>query len=125
MPHAPSLMPDHQIQPLTMNRATRTMLITASGRKIFQPSRMRMSYLSRGIVQRTQTKTNSSALTLTMNASADSRNPRNVAGSWSQGMSHPPRKNVVMRADIVAMAMYSPMKKSANFIDEYSVWYPA
>src|SRR5256885_14811294 len=40
-------------------------------------------------------------------------------------MSHPPRKSVVMTADIVAIDMYSDMKKSANFIDEYSVWYPA
>ena len=36
-------------------------------------------------------------------------------------MSQPPRKSVTISADIVAMAMYSDMKKSANFIDEYSV----
>src|SRR3954447_13494854 len=93
-----------------------------SGRKTFQPIFIRMSYLSRGIVQRTHTKTNSRNETLARNASADNRKLTNVAGSLYQGMSQPPRKSVVTRADMVPMAMYSAMKKSANFIDEYSVW---
>src|SRR5262245_33934144 len=104
-----------------MNAATTTMLITASGRNTFQPIFIRMSYFSRGIVQRTQTKMNSRIVTLIRKNSADSTKPCHVAGSLYQGMSHPPRNSVTTIADIVPMAMYSAMKKSANFIDEYSV----
>ena len=74
-----------------MNAATSTMLRIASGRKTFQPSRMRMSYFSRGIVQRTQTKTNRISHILAKNAANERRKPRNVAGSSYQGMSQPPR----------------------------------
>ncbi len=38
---------------------------------------------------------------------------------------HPPRNSVVTRLDDTTMARYSPRKNSANFMDEYSVWYPA
>src|SRR2546430_8001262 len=104
-----------------MNSATSRILSTASGRKTFQPTRIRMSYFSRGIVQRTHTKMNIRTLTLIVKAIADSRNPTNVAGSLYQGISQPPRNSVVMSAEMVAIAIYSDMKKSANFIDEYSV----
>ena len=66
-------------------------------------------------------KTNSSTLTLITNAIADSRKPVNVAGSLYQGMSHPPKNSVTITAEIVAIEMYSLMKNSANFMDEYSV----
>src|SRR5205085_4701978 len=56
----------HQIHLSAMNHTSSTMLITASGRKTFQPTFIRMSYLSRGIVQRTQTKTNNTKPTLAM-----------------------------------------------------------
>src|ERR1044071_432870 len=108
-----------------MNHATSTMLATASGKNTFQPIFIRMSYLRRGIVQRTQTKTKSRNPTLARNEIADRRNPVTVAGSLYQGTSHPPRNSVTTSADIVVMAMYSDMKNMANFIDEYSVWYPA
>src|SRR5437867_3033383 len=108
-----------------MNQATSTIFSTANGRNTFHPNFIRMSYLRRGIVQRTHTKTNSRKVTLIMKAIADRRNPKNVGGSLYQGISHPPRNSVVTSAEIVAMAMYSDMKKRANFIDEYSVWYPA
>src|SRR5712671_2506438 len=111
---------DH-IHRSAMKNATNRIFSTASGKNTFQPTRIRMSYFSRGIVQRTHTKMNIRMLTLMVKAIADSRNPRNVAGSLYQGMSHPPRKSVVMSAEIVAIAMYSDMKKSANFMDEYSV----
>src|SRR5437588_11403014 len=104
-----------------MKNATNTMFTTAIGRKIFQPRRMRMSYFKRGIVQRTHTKMNISALTLIRKAIADNKNPRNVGGSLYQGISQPPRKSVVISAEMVAMEMYSDMKNRANFIDEYSV----
>src|ERR1700720_4479519 len=96
-----------------MKNATRTMFTTAIGRKIFQPKRMRMSYFKRGIVQRTHTKMNISTLTLIRKPIADSRKPRNVGGSLYHGMSHPPRKSVVISAEIVAIEMYSDMKNMA------------
>src|SRR5471030_176033 len=104
-----------------MKTATRMMLRTARGRKIFQPAFMRRSYLRRGMVQRTHTKTNSMTLILATKAMAERRNPKNVAGSSYHGMSQPPKKSVTIKAEIVAMAIYSDMKKRANFIDEYSV----
>src|SRR5207244_1454557 len=100
----------HQIHLLAIKNATNTIFTNASGRNTFQPARIRMSYFNRGIVQRIHTKTKRRKLTLTRKAIADSRKPRNVGGSLYQGMSHPPRKRVVIRADIVAMAMYSDMK---------------
>src|ERR1700674_2616931 len=112
---------DYQIHLFAMKNATSTMFTNASGKNTFQPRRIRMSYFRRGIVQRTQTKMNISMLTLIRKAMAESRKPRNVGGSLYQGMSHPPRKSVVISAEIVAIEMYSDMKNSANFIDEYSV----
>src|SRR5437764_14894089 len=112
---------NHQIHLFAMNSATITTFTTAIGRNTFQPSFIRRSYFRRGIVQRTQTKTKRMAVTFTVNASADSAKPSALGGSLYQGMSQPPRKSVVISADIVAIAMYSDMKKSANFIDEYSV----
>src|SRR5258706_1215248 len=108
-----------------MKNATRTIFTNASGKNTFHPSRISRSYFRRGMVHRTQTKTNSRKLTLIRNASAETAKPNAVGGSLYQGTSHPPRKSVVMSADMVAIDMYSAMKKSANFIDEYSVWYPA
>src|SRR5439155_8314065 len=107
--------------PFAMNPATMMMFTIASGKNTFHPILIRMSYFSRGIVQRTHTKTNIRNPTFSRNERNERRKPPNVAGSLYQGMSHPPRKRVVRRADIVNIDMYSPMKKSANFIDEYSV----
>src|ERR1039457_3000468 len=42
-----------------------------------------------------------------------------------KGMSQPPKNSDVMSALAVTMFAYSAMKKSENFIAEYSVWYPA
>src|SRR5436189_666952 len=111
----------HHNHPAAMNAATITMLRIARGKNTFQPIFISRSYFSRGIVQRTQTKTNSSTETLTRKNSAESTKPCHVGGSLYQGMSQPPRNSVTTSADIVPMAMYSAMKKSANFIDEYSV----
>src|SRR5262245_51164677 len=41
------------------------------------------------------------------------------------GPSQPPKKSVTMIELITIMFMYSPRKKSAHFMDEYSVWKPA
>src|ERR1700737_2937607 len=104
-----------------MNHATSTTFATASGRNTFQPSFMRMSYFSRGIVHRTHTKMNSRKLTLITNAITETANPNSVGGSSYQGTSHPPRNSVVISAEIVAIEMYSDMKNSATFTDESSV----
>src|SRR5437763_1851958 len=105
-----------------MKSATMTILMTAIGRNTFHPSFISRSYFSRGRVQRTQTKMKSRMLTLIRNESTESAKPTAFGGSLYHGMSHPPRNSVVISADMVAMAMYSDMKNSANFIDEYSVW---
>src|SRR5258706_13716863 len=111
--------------PLAMNSATITTLITAIGRKTFQPSFIRMSYFRRGMVQRTQTKTKRQAGTLRVKKIIVSSDDHHVPGSCQKGMSHPPKKRGTVRAEMAAIDMYSDMKKRANFIDEYSVWYPA
>src|SRR5262249_17885246 len=41
------------------------------------------------------------------------------------GPSQPPKNRVTMIELITIMFMYSPRKKSAHFMDEYSVWKPA
>src|ERR1700722_19765150 len=41
------------------------------------------------------------------------------------GARQPPRKSVVARPATVVMLMYSARKNMANFIDEYSVMWPA
>src|ERR1051325_1010480 len=115
----------HHSHPFAMKSAMTIRFRRPMGRKTFQPSFIRMSYFRRGIVQRTQTKTKSRKLTFTTNAIADRMKPRKFAGSLYQGMSQPPRNSVVMSAEMAAIDMYSAMKKSANFIEEYSVWYPA
>src|SRR5258706_14119531 len=107
---------------LAMNHATRTTFPSAIGRNTFHPSFISRSDLRRGIVQRTQTKMKRMMLTLTRKARTDTAKPKAFGGSLYHGTSQPPRYNVVISADIVAMAMYSDMKKSANFIEEYSVW---
>jgi hypothetical protein len=38
------------------------------------------------------------------------------------GMSHPPKKSVVIMAQTVTTLAYSAMKKKENFIALYSVW---
>src|SRR5207249_10343331 len=63
--------------------------------------------------------------TLSRKAMAETAKPNAVGGSLYHGTSHPPRKSVVITVAMVAIDMYSAMKKSANFMDEYSVWYPA
>lgn len=42
----------------------------------------------------------------------------------TNGKSQPPKKKIDVRAAINKILTYSPKKKSANIIDEYSVLYP-
>ena len=47
-----------------------------------------------------------------------------VGKTWRKGSSQPPKNISTMKAEPVIMWMYSPRKKSAHFIEEYSVWKP-
>src|SRR3954462_8770024 len=80
--------------PFAMNSATITTLITAIGRKTFQPSFIRMSYFRRGMVQRTQTKTKRQATTLMVKTIIVASDDHQVPGSCQKGMSQPPKKRV-------------------------------
>src|SRR5579883_2652107 len=42
-----------------------------------------------------------------------------------KGESQPPKKRIVEREETAIMAVYSPMKNMANFMEAYSVWKPA
>ena len=41
-----------------------------------------------------------------------------------KGMSQPPKKKTVTSIAVVIRCPYSPIMKTANFMEEYSVWYP-
>src|SRR5271168_3676410 len=43
----------------------------------------------------------------------------------NKGSVQPPQNNVTIMAEAAIILAYSPMKKSANFIELYSVLYPA
>ena len=47
---------------------------------------------------------------------------RPSAGSPKNGSDQPPKNNVTIIAELAIMFAYSPRKKSANFIELYSVW---
>ena len=47
-----------------------------------------------------------------------------ATGSSTNGIAQPPRNSSVKNAAPVIISMYSPRKKSAHFIEEYSVWNP-
>ena len=44
---------------------------------------------------------------------------------WPKGVEAPPKKSRVATQATVIMFAYSAMKNMANFMEEYSVWYPA
>src|SRR5258708_3641297 len=117
-------LPTHN-HPFAINHATTTTFTTAIGRNTFQPSRISRSYLRRGIVQRTQTKTSRQTTTFPTKKAMVSSDDHHVPGSFHQGMSQPPKKSVTVSSEIAAMAMYSDMTKGATLMDAYSVWYPA
>src|SRR5437763_6227443 len=48
-----------------------------------------------------------------------------VKGAIAKGGSQPPRNRIVAMAHMVAMATYSPRKKSRNGVEEYSTAKPA
>src|SRR6187399_1626594 len=86
----------------------------------FQPRRMSWSNRKRGSVQRTHRKRNRKNDVLVRKAATS----RDQCACGTNGTVHPPRKSVVVRLAITIIAEYSPMKNSANFIEEYSVWKP-
>src|SRR6185369_17402752 len=74
----------------------------------------------RGSVQRTQRKRNRKPEVL----ARKTKRPRAQCSPGTPGSELPPRKSVVPSALITIMAVYSPRKNSANFIELYSVWKP-
>src|SRR5260221_11422976 len=83
----------HQSHPFAMNKATMMMLITAIGRKTFQPSFISRSYLSRGTVQRTQTKTKRQKQTFIVKKIIVDNDDHHVPGSCHPGRATPPKKS--------------------------------
>src|SRR5690242_19660989 len=90
---------------------------------------MSWSYRKRGSVQRTHMKVNRKNSTFVRKQPMVRMLLSRVNGAALShpvnGMSHPPKKSVAMSALDVTMLAYSAMKKSENFMAEYSVWYPA
>src|ERR1700712_18234 len=108
-------------------RAVETSTIHTSeiGTRIFQPSVMNWSYLMRGSVPRSQTKTNMNTRILMKNQT------RVIQPSFAPGIREighgarqPPRNSVVAIAETLIMLMYSARKNSPNRIDVYSVLNP-
>src|SRR3989304_1783763 len=63
--------------------------------------------------------------TLTTKATTDPSSTHQPDSRPMPGNDQPPKKSVTMSAEAVTMFMYSLMRKAANFIEEYSTWYPA
>src|SRR5688572_28337447 len=96
----------------------------ASGINLRQPRSINWSYRKRGHIQRTQIITISSKAILPRKIPMCAR-PRQTVSAASLRPNHgsvqPPRKSVTIMAEAAIMFAYSPMKKSANFIELYSV----
>src|SRR5688572_2167331 len=82
--------------------------------------RMSWSKRKRGNVQRTHMNRKRNRLVF----ARKERSSIGQGASGQNGTAGPPRKSVTVRHAITVIAQYSPRKKSANFIDEYSVWKP-
>src|SRR5215467_7237562 len=96
-----------------------------TGMSTFHPKFISWSYRTRGRLPRSQMKQNSRMNTLARNQISGTQ-PVFAPGHTDigHGARQPPRNNVVARAATVVMLTYSARKNSANFSDEYSVWYP-
>ena len=93
-----------------------------NGKKIFQPNLISWSYLYLGVValiHRNINKINKTFITNQIKWGIS------FNGKTSNGGNQPPRNKVTVRALIKIMFAYSPRKKRANDIEEYSTKYPA
>jgi Holliday junction resolvase RusA-like endonuclease len=107
---------------LTRIPETKTTHAKDIGRKIFQPSRINWSYLYLGKAARTQTKRNKKQTVFNPNQN----NPGTHSKKTNEiGESQPPRKKMTHNVLITIIFAYSPKKKRAKPIDEYSTLNPA
>jgi len=84
---------------------------------------MSWSYRNRGHIQRTQITMKIRKHILARKMPMCSSPAPIVAAGWfrpATGRLQPPRNSVVISAAAATMLAYSPMKKSANFIELYS-----
>ncbi len=96
------------------------MLANENGVNTFHDTYISWSTLRRGRLHRIQscTKTRKNAFRRNHTTPGSGISPPN-------GPCQPPRKSIVTRALMRNISAYSARKKKANFIPEYSVWYPA
>ena len=93
--------------------------------RIFQPSRISWSYLTRGSEPRSQTKKKKKMQIFATNQISGYQ-PLFAPDQTEigHGARQPPRNSVMASADTVITLTYSASCRIANFSDEYSVWYP-
>src|SRR5881392_3837999 len=102
--------------------ATRKILTSAISKKKSQPRRINWSQRKRGSVQRTHIMKKIIAPTFAKKtAMLIKPKIQPCEPSGIPGKCQPPRKSVITIDEPVIIAAYSPRKKSANFIEEYSV----
>src|SRR5215471_1755743 len=102
--------------------ATMKILASAISKKKSQTKRISCSQRNRGNVQRTHIMKKIKAATLVKKMTMLIKpkiQPCDPSGI--PGKCQPPKNNVTTIDEPVIIAAYSPKKKSANFIDEYSV----
>src|SRR5580658_8702142 len=100
------------------------MFTNASGNIRRQPKSINWSYRKRGNIQRTQMKTTMKNNIFAMNTRMCAMpKPMDCAGvsKPQNGSVQPPKNNVTIIADEATMFEYSARKKSANFMELYSV----
>src|SRR3954453_6729535 len=95
------------------------------GMSTFHPNCMNWSWLNRGSVPRSHTKTKMPMTHLAVNQRIGHQ-PwlASCHSEIGHGARQPPRNSVAARAETVTMFMYSARKNIANLNDEYSVWNP-
>src|SRR6266550_8524763 len=102
--------------------ATMKILTSAISKKKSQPRRINWSQRKRGSVQRTHIMKKIRAATLAKKTAMLIKpkiQPCDPSGI--RGKCQPPKNKVTTIAEPLIIAAYSPRKKSANFIEEYSV----
>jgi hypothetical protein len=97
--------------------AVTTMLTMLKGKRTFHPNFINWSYRKRGKVARSQIKIKLKIKTLMPNQMG----PHHAGQEIKPGPSQPPKKSVTIKALMRITLAYSAIKKSANFMLEYSM----
>ena len=100
-----------------------TTLNRANGNKTFQPIAINWSYRNRGKDHRTQIYMNKNTRVLQQKAPTSRTvfNSGLISAPDRNGICHPPKNNVAIRADAVVILAYSAIMNMENFILLYSV----